>query len=64
MRRLAYAKEKGARAIALNVSAPFHSPLMQPAADAMAEALAARVDHAVGGCFGGECHRAPSAMSP
>lgn len=37
---LAYAKEKGARAIALNVSAPFHSPLMQPAADAMAEALA------------------------
>jgi len=37
---LEYAKEKGARAIALNVSAPFHSPLMQPAADAMAEALA------------------------
>jgi [acyl-carrier-protein] S-malonyltransferase len=37
---LAYAKEKGARAIALNVSAPFHSPLMQPAANAMAEALA------------------------
>jgi [acyl-carrier-protein] S-malonyltransferase len=29
------------RAMALNVSAPFHSPMMQPAADAMAQALAA-----------------------
>ncbi len=28
------------RAMALNVSAPFHCPLMQPAADAMAQALA------------------------
>ncbi len=27
------------RAMALNVSAPFHSPMMQPAADAMAKAL-------------------------
>src|SRR3982751_849630 len=35
------AKALGARAIALNVSAPFHCPLMQPAADEMAEALAA-----------------------
>lgn len=37
---LAAAKAKGVRAIPLAVSAPFHSPLMQPAADAMAEALA------------------------
>jgi [acyl-carrier-protein] S-malonyltransferase len=36
---IAAAKTKGARAILLNVSAPFHSPLMQPAAEAMAEAL-------------------------
>jgi [acyl-carrier-protein] S-malonyltransferase len=36
------AKAKGIkRALALNVSAPFHSPLMQPAADKMREALAA-----------------------
>ena len=35
------AKAKGVkRAIALSVSAPFHCPLMQPAADAMREALA------------------------
>jgi [acyl-carrier-protein] S-malonyltransferase len=34
------AKALGARAIPLNVSAPFHCPLMQPAADEMADALA------------------------
>jgi [acyl-carrier-protein] S-malonyltransferase len=39
-RAIEIAKEMGAkRAIALPVSAPFHCPLMQPAADAMAEAL-------------------------
>jgi [acyl-carrier-protein] S-malonyltransferase len=34
------AKALGARAILLNVSAPFHCPLMQPAAEEMAAALA------------------------
>ena len=41
-RAIALVKEHGIkRGIALPVSAPFHCPLMQPAADAMAEALAA-----------------------
>jgi [acyl-carrier-protein] S-malonyltransferase len=40
-RAMVIAKERGAkRALPLPVSAPFHSSLMQPAADAMAEALA------------------------
>lgn len=40
-RAVEIAKEHGAkRALLLPVSAPFHCPLMQPAADAMAEALA------------------------
>src|SRR5947209_13588463 len=39
-RAIAIAKEFGAkRAIPLPVSAPFHCPLMQPAADAMRDAL-------------------------
>jgi len=43
-RAIAVAKDMGAkRAVPLPVSAPFHCPLMQPAADAMAEALAATV---------------------
>ena len=45
-RAVALAKDMGAkRAVLLPVSAPFHCPLMQPAADAMAKALAdARID--------------------
>src|SRR3982751_804230 len=43
-RAIELAKGMGAkRAVPLPVSAPFHCPLMQPAADAMAEALAATV---------------------
>ncbi len=40
-RAMELAKERGAlKAVELPVSAPFHSALMQPAADVMAEALA------------------------
>lgn len=43
----AYAKENGVKkAVPLTVSAPFHCSLMQPAADAMAEALASANIHA------------------
>jgi [acyl-carrier-protein] S-malonyltransferase len=43
-RAIAIAKDMGAkRAVPLPVSAPFHCPLMQPAADAMAVALAKTV---------------------
>ena len=46
-RALGIAKAKGAkRAILLTVSAPFHCALMQPAAEAMAAALAAVTMHA------------------
>ena len=46
-RALPLAKEMGAkRAVLLPVSAPFHCPLMQPAADAMEQALAGVAMHA------------------
>lgn len=45
-RAIERAKELGARAIPLNVSAPFHCPLMAPAAGEMADALAGATLHA------------------
>ena len=51
--RVEIAKTKGAkRAMLLPVSAPFHCPLMQPAADAMAEALAGVTIKRAGGAGG------------
>ena len=50
-RAVEIAKAKGAkRAMLLPVSAPFHCALMQPAADAMAQALAGRDDQARRSC--------------
>lgn len=43
---IAAAKARGARAIPLNVSAPFHSPLMAPAGEEMRAALASVRIHA------------------
>ena len=55
-RAVEIAKAKGAkRAMMLPVSAPFHCALMQPAADAMAEALAAGHGEAAGGAGGRQC---------
>jgi len=46
-RAMSLARAAGARhSVLLPVSAPFHCPLMQPAADAMAEALASAALHA------------------
>jgi [acyl-carrier-protein] S-malonyltransferase len=42
---IAAAKEMGARAVPLSVSAPFHCPLMAPAAKEMAAALASTTIH-------------------
>jgi [acyl-carrier-protein] S-malonyltransferase len=42
-RAIALAKERGKKAIGLPVSAPFHCPLMQPAADAMAAVFATEI---------------------
>ena len=55
-RAVEIAKAKGAkRAMLLPVSAPFHCALMQPAADAMAEALAEVDGEAAGGAGGRQC---------
>ena len=54
-RAIAIATEQGVkRSMMLPVSAPFHCALMQPAADAMAEALAEGDDPAAVGAGGGQ----------
>jgi [acyl-carrier-protein] S-malonyltransferase len=56
---VAIAKDHGIkRAVLLPVSAPFHCPMMQPAADAMAEALAEPARRAAGAGLC-QCHRRP-----
>ena len=55
-RAVEIAKAKGAkRAILLPVSAPFHCALMQPAADAMAEALVESHGEGAGRAGGRQC---------
>ncbi len=55
-RAVEIAKQKGAkRAMLLPVSAPFHCALMQPAADAMAQALARRERQTTGGSARRQC---------
>ena len=61
-RAIEKAKELGARAIPLNVSAPFHCPLMQPAADEMAEALAEAPIARPARAAGRQCHRPPDRL--
>ena len=64
-RAIAIAKDMGAkRAVPLPVSAPFHCPLMQPAADAMAEALGKTVIARAGGAALRQCHRRSRSAIP
>ena len=57
-RAIEMAKDMGAkRAVPLPVSAPFHCPLMQPAAEAMRDALSYVVRRSAGGAALRQCHR-------
>ena len=57
-RAIEMAKDMGAkRAVLLPVSAPFHCPLMQPAADAMRDALELRRRRSAGGAGVRQRHR-------